>query len=290
MRHTPQAGTDEFQWLVYSDFDGALLDHDSYSFEAARPALSLLADKGIPLIPVSSKTCHELLELRSQLHCHSPFATENGAAIYVPEHYFDRVHTGEKELSSSDMAGQNYLIYNLGQKRHYWSEALAHADTKIRNCFISFSELGTEAISLETGLHIEQASAANQREASEPVKWLGTECQLREFDTYIKSLNGQVIRGGRFLHVLDAQVSKGEALSWITRQYRLNSPKTNFRSIALGDAENDLSMLYAADQPAWIRSGLHDIPAGPKKLHGVLVSELYGPAGWNEILLELLGD
>ncbi len=42
--------------LVFTDLDGTLLNHDDYSWEAARPALEELQRQSIPLILVSSKT------------------------------------------------------------------------------------------------------------------------------------------------------------------------------------------------------------------------------------------
>lgn len=41
--------------VVYTDLDGSLLDHHSYSFEPAQTMLMHLAARGIPLIPCTSK-------------------------------------------------------------------------------------------------------------------------------------------------------------------------------------------------------------------------------------------
>ena len=46
--------------LVFTDLDGTLLDHDSYSFEPARPALARLRSAGVPVIPTTSKTLAEV--------------------------------------------------------------------------------------------------------------------------------------------------------------------------------------------------------------------------------------
>lgn len=42
--------------IVFTDLDGTLLDHDTYGFEPARPALAMLARKKIPVTLNSSKT------------------------------------------------------------------------------------------------------------------------------------------------------------------------------------------------------------------------------------------
>ena len=71
--------------LVFSDLDGSLLDHYSYSYEAALPQMEALERAGIPLILVSSKTRAEILILREELANRHPFIVENGAAVFIPQ-------------------------------------------------------------------------------------------------------------------------------------------------------------------------------------------------------------
>ena len=70
--------------VVITDLDGTLLDHDTYSFEPARPALARLKRDNIPLVLNSSKTAAEIIELRKMLGNHDPFVVENGTGIFVP--------------------------------------------------------------------------------------------------------------------------------------------------------------------------------------------------------------
>jgi mannosyl-3-phosphoglycerate phosphatase len=74
--------------LVFTDMDGTLLDHHTYSFEAAKPALSALESKSIPVIPTTSKTFAELQPLRERIGLDGPFIVENGAAIFIPHGFF----------------------------------------------------------------------------------------------------------------------------------------------------------------------------------------------------------
>jgi phosphoglycolate phosphatase-like HAD superfamily hydrolase len=46
--------------IVFSDLDGTLLDHETYLFDAAQPALNALKARDIPLILASSKTRAEM--------------------------------------------------------------------------------------------------------------------------------------------------------------------------------------------------------------------------------------
>ena len=74
--------------LVFSDLDGTLLDHHTYSFAAALPMLDKLKSQQIPVIPNTSKTFAELTEFTEQLDKDGPFIVENGAAIYIPIDFF----------------------------------------------------------------------------------------------------------------------------------------------------------------------------------------------------------
>ena len=78
----------QVQPLVFTDLDGSLLDHHSYSFDAARSTLERLDELGIPVIPVTSKTRAEIKQIRDALGNKHPFVAENGAAVFIPRSYF----------------------------------------------------------------------------------------------------------------------------------------------------------------------------------------------------------
>ena len=54
-------------FVIFTDLDGTLLDHASYSYAPAEPALALLHKLEIPLILASSKTAFEIAPLREEL-------------------------------------------------------------------------------------------------------------------------------------------------------------------------------------------------------------------------------
>ena len=51
--------------VIFTDLDGTLLDHDTYSAEEARSVLEKVTAQGIPVIPATSKTYSEVVEFRS---------------------------------------------------------------------------------------------------------------------------------------------------------------------------------------------------------------------------------
>lgn len=54
-------------YVIFTDLDGTLLDHDTYSYEPANSALEKLRETKTPLILASSKTAAEIAPLRHEL-------------------------------------------------------------------------------------------------------------------------------------------------------------------------------------------------------------------------------
>jgi predicted mannosyl-3-phosphoglycerate phosphatase (HAD superfamily) len=96
--------------LVFSDMDGSLLDHHSYSFAAALPMITALEQLDIPLILASSKTRAEILDLRTALGNRHPFIVENGAAIVIPKQAFPVQPVDTKEQGE-------YWVYEMAPPR-----------------------------------------------------------------------------------------------------------------------------------------------------------------------------
>ena len=69
-------------YIIFSDLDGTLLDHKTYTFEPASEALSVLKSRKIPLILSSSKTKAEIERIQSKLALKDPFIFENGSGVF----------------------------------------------------------------------------------------------------------------------------------------------------------------------------------------------------------------
>ncbi len=53
--------------IVFSDLDGTLLDHRTYDYTPALPALASLQEKQIPLVFCTSKTAAEIMPFRTEI-------------------------------------------------------------------------------------------------------------------------------------------------------------------------------------------------------------------------------
>ena len=248
--------------LIFSDLDATLLDHNTYSFQEALPALQLIRKRKIPLILSSSKTYDEMIVIRTELSNHDPFIYENGSGIYFED---NKVCLG---TSHSE-------IRNLLQ------------DLKKRFSFTSFYDLGPEGIQKETGLDIYASERAYHREFTEPLIWKDSTQNLIIFKQLLQQNNLTAAQGGRFLTISSLK-NKGDALLWVKKRYE-SIAKVKITTIGLGDSENDINMLDCADNAIIVRH--------PKKLPpninghaSLIITDAIGPKGWNEAIINILDE
>lgn len=251
--------------LVFTDLDGSLLDHDTYSWAPAKPALSRLQHAGIPVIAVSSKTLAELDALRASLPLSETRVAENGAVIA----YGDQ----PPQITPPDYDSLRATLADLASQPGM--------------AFSGFADMNTAQVMAATGLAADDASRAKQRLASEPLLWLGSEEALDDFKQAITKAGLHWLRGGRFLHVL-GNTDKGRAVKKIRDAYQQGTDG-RIRTIGLGDGDNDKDMLLAVDQPVVIRrhDGSHlQLAERPD----ALLTDQPGPTGWNQAIQHILDD
>ncbi len=256
--------------LIFSDLDGTLLDHNSYSWKPAQTALDQLKRLSIPLILCTSKTAAEVANLHSELELDTPYIVENGAAIVTDPHAEDPTHgafyfgRSYQELTS--------LVHRIRQEKQF--------------DFTGFSDMSAADVAAATGLTVENAGLAKQRLCTEPLQWQDSEEALKKFNHKLGRHNLRLLRGGRFYHVLDSGADKGAALAWLRSWYLERHPASSLTTVALGDGPNDESMMEAADI-AIVIPALSGHAAQPKARKMITAPEP-GPAGWNKAIVSLL--
>ena len=245
---------------VFTDLDGTLLDHETYSWAPAAPALDRLRARNIPLILASSKTAAEIEQLRDAIGFgHMPAIVENGAGF----------------LEGGATAGSDRVDHDRILR------VLSQIPDALRRDFEGFTDWGVEGISRETGLSKSGARLAYARQFSEPGLWRGSEQAEAEFIAVLAEHGVHARRGGRFL-TLSFGATKAD------RMRELSARFAPCRTIALGDAPNDVEMLQAASLGVVVKNP-HAAPLPPLvgEADGRIIrTKLVGPAGWNEAVLK----
>ncbi len=261
--------------LIFTDLDGSLLDHHSYSFKPATAMLEKLEILGIPVIPITSKTMAELLPLREMLNNPHPFIVENGAAIYISKNYFSK----QPEMSTT---ADDFWVIENAPTRQTWLELLDNNCDEFSGEFQTFNSIhrdqGIEGIAELTGLSSTMATLANRRQYSEPVHWTGTAAGKKQFVKKMQSLGATVLQGGRFLNI-GGDTDKGRALLQLQDLYLQETQQSSCETLAIGDSGNDVSMLEQASSALVIRSDSHQPPVLTRTTNSS-ISAKTGPDGW----------
>jgi mannosyl-3-phosphoglycerate phosphatase len=267
--------------LVFTDLDGTLLDHQSYSAKAAEAALRELKRRRVPVVFVTSKTRAEVEVIRRELENTDPFITENGGGVFIPQEYFQRRIEGEVRIG-------RYHVLALGRPYEEVAAALEEIATEAGAEVVGFRQMSAKEVAENTGLSREKAQLAKKRDFDEPFYFVrggeDTEKRLEEA-AILRGMN--VTRGGRFWH-LTAGSHKGKAVKKLIELFR-SQRQERMRTVGLGDSEVDLPMLAAMDVAFLLpnRTGGHDEKVMERLPRVKKVSEP-GPAGWSEVMLRLI--
>lgn len=269
-------------WVIFTDLDGTLLDHQTYQWRAARPALRALDERDVPLIIVSSKTHREILHLLRQLDRRDPFVVENGGGIYIPVRYFPF------SLRGAAGASGGWWKVSLGTPYRKLVAELDAAAGMAGVRVLGFAGMSVAEVAEHTGLESREATRAMAREFDEPFLILDDDARAwPRLRAEIQHRRLRATRGSRFFHI-HGRNDKGEAVRRLTTWFQraLGGP---VRTVGLGDSPNDTPLLRAVDRPILVArpGGRYDhetLAAVPnaRRAGGV------GPIGWDRAVRKLL--
>lgn len=252
--------------VVFTDLDGTLLDHDSYSYLSAINDIEYLNQHQIPIIFCTSKTRKEIIYWKTKMGNIHPFISENGGGIFIPRDYFP--FTFEYTRKTEDF----YLI-QLGEN----ISILENVFCKIKKKYhvTSFLQMSINELSKIANLHIDQAELALQRDFSIPFILHDTD-QYHNLIKEVKKYKLQITKGGRFYHLIGG-TDKGKAVQLLTNLYKKNND--TIQTIGIGDSENDLSMLQQVNHAYLV-----------KRKDNTYASQSFdnvtgvGPTGWSQVI------
>jgi len=277
---------DQTRAIIFTDLDGTLLDYATYSFNDALPALTLIKERSIPLVVCSSKTAAEIEYHRKNLENHHPFVSENGGGIFVPKGYFGFL-VKDLDLCKQDASirldsNHTYEIVRLGARYDELRRVLKVLRQKgfpVRG----FGDMSDAEVSVLTGLPVQEAILAKQREFDEPFVVDGGQDQIGLIKDAIEELGFHYIEG-RIGHIVGAS-DKGKAVDLLISLYETAFGRVT--TIGIGDAPNDIPMLQGVDRPVVVQQ-----PDGSYhrniRLEGLIMADGKGPAGWNRAVMDLL--
>ncbi|GIV58951.1 MAG: mannosyl-3-phosphoglycerate phosphatase [Rhodothermaceae bacterium] len=262
--------------VIVTDLDGTLLDFETYSPAAARPALERARAAGWPVIFCSSKTRAEQEVYRTALGLDEPFIVENGAALFVPAEARTRWFRG-RTLPA---------VFAFGVPAHTVRKALQAIRAETGLPFRGFSEMPVAEVAARTGLDEAAAARARQRDYSETIDARLTPAQWQTLDEALAARGLVRFPGGRFHTITGAGSDKGRAVRHLV--HLLREAGHDVLTIGLGDSPNDAPLLRAVDRPFLVQRP--DGSWADLDVPGLTRVEAAGPAGWARVLHALLDE
>ena len=279
--------------IIFTDLDGTLLDSETYSYEKSLAAINRLKENNIPIIFCSAKTRAEQELYRRELGLFHPFIVENGSAIFIPRAYFPFPFDHHKAVD-------DFLAIELAIPYSRVRKMLDKIRKENDFHFRGFGDMSDVEVAEITGLNIEFAKLAQQREYSETVVIAVSQSPdhgemeakksriiPEDLDSFLKKLGENGLNwasGARLYHVMGGG-DKGKAVEILSGLYRKMWRK--IRTVGLGNGLNDLPMLAQVDLPMLVQKrddSWEDINLPHlRKVQGI------GPEGWSKAIVEIFG-
>lgn len=248
---------------VLTDLDGTLLEHGGVLGPQARAATDELRRRGIPVVPLTSKTEAELRGLLAELSLGDVGGFENGAAILGPS----GVVVSERAIGVDVLDGR--LEELAGRSGLTLSPVTRMATRELRRI---------------TGLPEERIPAMLSRRFGLP--FLAPEGAGPALDAAVRGLPGlRLTRGGIFWH-LSGDHGKEDSLDLLLRAGLVRRPFAGF-----GDAPNDLGFLGRCDVAILVPGPSGAVDAGlASALPAGRVAPFPAGRGWAAAAMALLQE
>ena len=266
------------RYLIFTDLDGTLLDHENYSFGTNKKMISTIINNKNEIIFNTSKTFSECKKLLKELKLSNmPFSTENGAVIYFPKIRFNKIKN-----SSLFERYWRVRIAKLSSKN--WYQFLKLKQKKYN--FLIAQDLSPKILKEYTNL--DNTNMMLDREASQIILWEDNLTKLKLFKKDLKSeKDGVLIIGSRFMQI-SSICNKRIAKKLISHVYDIQfRDKYSSNTIALGDSRNDIDMLNSCKYSCLIKNSSGVYPKLRSNKKNVFKSSMLAPDGWSQVLYKL---
>lgn len=264
------------RYVVFTDLDGTLLDHHTYSFAEAQPGLELLRRHNLPLVFCSAKTRAEQMVYRNALRIRDPFIVENGVAVFVEQGYFKQPH-------SFTRSANGFEVLEFARSCTAVREVLSMVREELQLPLKGYGDMTLREIADLTGLDEQSAALASQREYEETVVTQLSDADRERFRAALARHGVKMTSGARFISISTAN-DKGRAAQALIEMFRREWGE--IVTVGIGDSWNDAPLLSVTDLALQVQQpggDWADLPVnGIRRISGV------GPRGWALAMSQLV--
>ena len=260
--------------IIFTDLDETLLKENKFNHNILNNFIKTLLKKEYEIIPVTSKTYLEVIDLLKQIKYKLPFSVENGAAYYIP-------------INKSKNYLYKKIVNPLAIKKNVIKKIL---NKSIFKAYLHNLKYIEDLSILEqkeiTKLNSKQLEAFNSREYSIPVLISGDKYFKKKFEETLFKYNLKIVFGGK-LNNISGLHSKLNSLSFFSYKYKQKLRNTKIIIISLGDNQNDIEILNNSDYSGIIKNKTNKILNLNKKKN-IFRSFTEAPFGWVEVLKKII--
>ena len=268
--------------IIFTDLDASLLDEETFSCQPVLPVIEEITRSGVMIIPNTSKTRVETEAFLASINLNAPFSVENGANFLG----LDQI-----QGALPPAWGSNRFGLDIEEVNRRWEQIGAN-QINVRDLMakcLMLDEMNSADQTSILGLGCDDLTRAMQRSHSRLLLFDGSLDELDTLKNAVSDAGLKITKGGR-VFTLSGIHNKAMPLQYLRDHFTRAGLKLP-QIIAIGDGENDLDMLQAADIPCVIprKNGFRlDLPDAPNPVFATEPA----PSGWHycaKIALERLG-
>ncbi len=254
----------KFTVVIFTDLDGSLLHRDTFKFDTIKDYIKSLVNRGVIIIPNSSKTEKEIENFIEELGINLPYISENGSSIH----------------------GLNLITSNFPDKlilSREKEEILKIFENKVpeklkEKCF-QISKMSKKEKENILGQKDENLKDALSRKYTLPFLFKGDK---NEKNRLLKILNSNSLtfqEGGRVSNLCD-NINKVKSMNRVIKILKKTEDK--IKTIAVGDNFNDLEMLRNCDIPCLVFNDQFKLDQ--ININNLIFSNKPSPEGWADVI------
>ena len=258
----------KFTIVIFTDLDGSLLHRDTFKFDPIKDFIKDLVDKGIIIIPNSSKTGKEIEKFNDELGIELPYILENGSAIH-----------------GLDLINKNFpnKIILSREKEELLKIFNTKVPEKIKDKCNLISKMLKKKQEEIFGQKGDQLNDALNRKYTLPFLFSGEKKEKNKL-LKILSINSLTLQeGGRVSNLCD-NVNKIKSMNRVIKILKKTEEK--IKTITVGDNYNDLDMLKNSDVPCLVFNDLFKLDQ--INIDNLIFSNKPSPEGWADVIKKAL--
>ena len=254
----------KFTIAIFTDLDGTLLHRDTFEFDSIKDYIKDLVNKGIIIIPNSSKTEKEIEKFNEELNIQLPYISENGSSIRG----LNLINNGfPKEIILSRDKEEILKIFN------------DNVPKQLKVKCIQISKINKKDQEKIFGQKNNRLKDALDRKYTLPFLFNGDKFEKNDLLKILNYYSLNLLDGGRVLNLCDNS-NKVKSMNKVIKILKKTEEK--IKTIAVGDNYNDLDMLKNSDIPCLVFNDKFKLDQIP--INNLITTNKPSPEGWADVI------